>query len=124
MSDASLFDRSDYIVVPKGWGEEIWITNHSLYCGKLLNLFSGKKLSWHYHKEKDEVIFVQSGRVVFRHGSDDDISSASEVLLGVGQSVRVYPGIRHQIEALEDSQLIEFSTQHFEEDSVRVIRGD
>jgi len=32
--------------------------------------------------------------------------------------------LRHQMLALEDSELFEFSTQHFEDDSYRIIRGD
>jgi hypothetical protein len=30
----------------------------------------------------------------------------------------------HQMEALEDSELFEFSTQHFESDSYRLVKGD
>jgi hypothetical protein len=33
-------------------------------------------------------------------------------------------GLVHQLEALEDSELFEFSTQHFESDSHRLVRGD
>jgi quercetin dioxygenase-like cupin family protein len=41
-----------------------------------------------------------------------------------GDSFHIYPGLRHQMIAFEDSELFEFSTQHFEEDSFRIIRGD
>jgi len=30
----------------------------------------------------------------------------------------------HQMETLEDSELLEFSTQHFETDSHRLVKGD
>jgi hypothetical protein len=33
-------------------------------------------------------------------------------------------GLVHQMEALEDSELYEFSTRHFETDSHRLIKGD
>jgi len=33
-------------------------------------------------------------------------------------------GLVHQMEALEDSELYEFSTQHFDSDSHRLIKGD
>lgn len=124
MDEVSFFDERDYEVVPKGWGKEVWVTNNSLYCGKLLFLDAGKKLSWHFHIVKDEVIFVQFGSVIFRYGANDDISTATEVSLRAGQSVRISPGIRHQLQALESSQLLEFSTQHFDHDSVRVLKGD
>ena len=46
--------------VPKGWGYEKWIANCEKYCGKLLFIVKGKQCSWHFHKLKDEVFFVQS----------------------------------------------------------------
>jgi hypothetical protein len=36
----------------------------------------------------------------------------------------VPPGLVHQMEALEDAELFEFSTQHFNSDSHRLINGD
>ena len=47
--------------VPKGWGFEKWIANSEKYCGKLLFIAKGKQCSWHYHRQKDEVFFIQSG---------------------------------------------------------------
>ena len=41
-----------------------------------------------------------------------------------GDSFHVPVGLKHQMIALEDSELFEFSTEHFEEDSYRVIKGD
>ena len=54
----------------------------------------------------------------------DDISSVDEIVLSPGQIFHVPIGLRHQMIAIEDSDLFEFSTQHFEEDSYRIIRGD
>jgi hypothetical protein len=33
-------------------------------------------------------------------------------------------GLVHQMEALEDAELYEFSTQHFDSDSHRIVPGD
>ena len=41
-----------------------------------------------------------------------------------GDNFYVPSGLRHQMEALENTELFEFSTQHFDEDSYRVVRGD
>ena len=49
--------------VPKGWGYEKWIANCEKYCGKLLFIAKDKQCSWHYHKLKDEVFFIQSGKI-------------------------------------------------------------
>ena len=41
-----------------------------------------------------------------------------------GDKFHVHRGLRHQMFALEDSDLFEFSTQHFDSDSNRIIPGD
>ena len=110
--------------VPKGWGFEKWIHNHELYCGKLLYFVKGKKCSWHYHKLKDEVFYVQSGRILVRYSDEDVLQNAKETILMPGDNFHVYVGLRHQMEALEDTQLFEFSTQHFDSDSYRLQKGD
>jgi len=52
------------------------------------------------------------------------IESAEQIILEAGMNFYVYPGLRHQMIALEDSELFEFSTQHFDSDSYRIIKGD
>ena len=110
--------------VPKGWGFEKWIVNNEEYCGKLLYFVRGKCCSWHYHVLKDEVFYIQSGRVLVKFSEDDDINSASEVVLGPGENFHVRRGLRHRVIALEDTELFEFSTQHFDSDSYRIEKGD
>lgn len=110
--------------VSKGWGYEKWIVNKKEYCGKLLFLKKDKRCSWHYHKLKDEVFYLQSGRMIVRYGEDDDIKKSEELMLEPGMNFYIYPGLRHQMEALEDSELFEFSTEHFDSDSYRIIKGD
>ena len=115
---------SEIKFVPKGWGFEKWIVNCQEYCGKILHLVKGKKCSWHFHKLKDEVFYIQSGKIILRYYDGDDIVLADEVILSRGDKFHVYRGLRHQMEALEDTELFEFSTQHFDEDSYRIISGD
>lgn len=110
---------------PKGWGFEYWIVNNDLYCGKMLYFNSGSKCSWHYHKIKDETFFVQSGIFLIYTSWEDDLYSAVGRILRPGDSLHIPPGLRHQIRAInEDAILYEFSTQHIEEDSYRIIKGD
>ena len=110
--------------VPKGWGFEKWIHNSELYCGKLLYFVKGKKCSWHYHKLKDEVFYVQSGKIKLLWSYDNEISEANITILEKGDKWHVKTGQRHQMYALEDTELFEFSTQHFDEDSYRIEKGD
>ena len=44
--------------------------------------------------------------------------------LKVGDTVRQLPGQPHQLEALTDGTVFEVSTQHFDQDSYRVWKGD
>jgi quercetin dioxygenase-like cupin family protein len=110
--------------VSKGWGYELWIVNKKEYCGKLLYFYKGKRMSYHMHLLKDETFYIQSGKVILKYSDGDDISKAEEVILIPGMSFYIYPGLRHQIIALENSEIFEFSTQHFDEDSYRIIKGD
>jgi mannose-6-phosphate isomerase-like protein (cupin superfamily) len=109
--------------VNKGWGWEDWIYN-SAYCGKLLHFHKGKRLSYHYHILKDETFYLHTGSIRLLVSEGDDISQAKEVMLKPGDSYHIPPGLRHQMIALEDSDLFEFSTRHFDSDSYRIIKGD
>ena len=108
--------------VDKGWGYEKWIVNKPEYCGKLLFFEEGKKCSFHYHKLKDETFYLQSGELIVRYSDGDILDDAKELILYAGDSFYVYPGLRHQMEATIDSELFEFSTEHFEEDSYRIVK--
>lgn len=111
-------------IYPKGWGYEKWIVNKPEYCGKLLYFYKGKKCSWHYHKLKDETFYIGSGSIKLYFGETDDINESNYVLLSKGEKFHIPVGLRHQMLALEDTELYEFSTEHFEEDSYRIIKGD
>jgi quercetin dioxygenase-like cupin family protein len=110
--------------VSKGWGFEKWIVNCKEYCGKLLYFVKDKRCSWHYHKLKDEVFYVQSGKLLVKFSEQDNLDKADNIILCSGDNFHVYRGLRHQMIALEDTELFEFSTQHFDEDSYRIIKGD
>jgi len=110
--------------VPKGWGFEKWIVNNEEYCGKLLYFVKNKKCSWHYHRLKDETFYIQSGKIKLKYSEKDELAHALEVILNPGDKFHIYRGLRHQMIALEDTELFEFSTQHFDEDSYRLEKGD
>lgn len=110
--------------VPKGWGFEKWIVNCPEYCGKLLYFVKDKKCSWHFHKLKDEYFYVQSGKIKVCYGEDDDIKNSKSCILKKGDNFHVPRGLRHQMLAIEDTELFEFSTQHFDSDSYRIEKGD
>jgi len=119
-----MLTSSEIKFVPKGWGFEKWLVNNEKYCGKLLFFAKGRKCSWHYHKIKDETFFIQFGKILLKWSYQDDILMADEIVLEKGDTWHVKIGQRHQMIAIQDTELIEFSTQHLDEDSYRVIKGD
>ena len=62
--------------VDKGWGWERWICNGPEYCGKLLFFEKDKRCSWHVHRLKDEVFYLQSGLMLVKYSDSDDIKTA------------------------------------------------
>jgi len=98
-------------IVPKEWGEEHWLVN-DIYCGKRLILKKGYRCSLHYHKKKDETFYVAKGKVLLElHGK--------KIIMNPGDSQRIKPNDIHRFSGLENSEIIEFSTHHDEEDTYR-----
>ena len=116
--------RKPVNVVKKGWGGEVWVANNELYCGKLLRLDKGKKCSLHYHKLKTESFYLHKGRLLMRIMESPEGTEIDEFELEAGQCMDIPTGLVHQMVALEDSELFEFSTQHFDSDSHRLMKGD
>ena len=116
--------RKPVRIVPKGWGREVWIANGDLYCGKILEIRKGKKCSLHYHKLKTESFYLRSGKLLVRVKESPESETIEEFELAAGECMDVPIGLVHQMEALEDAELFEFSTQHFDSDSHRLVRGD
>jgi mannose-6-phosphate isomerase-like protein (cupin superfamily) len=107
--------------VSKRWGWELWICNNEKYCGKILFLKAGHHLSYHHHEVKDEVLYVQQGRMWMSYGDEPprDTERVNWCEMPVGHAFHVRPGLKHQMQAIEDTYIIEFSTQHFDDDSFR-----
>lgn len=107
----------------KGWGYEVWVVNNELYCGKVLSIHAGKKCSLHYHELKTETMLLTKGRVEMISGSLES-PKENRIVLEVGDVFHIPPFLAHQFIAIEESEIMEFSTQHFESDSYRLEKGD
>jgi mannose-6-phosphate isomerase-like protein (cupin superfamily) len=103
--------------VVKSWGYEKWLTNNELYCGKILHINKNHCCSYHYHKLKDETFYILSGVV------DIEVDN-KHIWMKEGTSIRISPHTPHRFFGIEDSDIIEISTQHFDEDSYRIIPTD
>lgn len=128
-----------------GWGYETWMCNSELYCGKLLVLYRGLACSIHYHKKKHETFYIQDGLLTMRVWEKPFEVPEGQLMLQVetgdpsanpawrceefpmrpGDRLVVPPLTPHQFVGVDPkTTIIEISTQHFEEDSYRIVRGD
>jgi mannose-6-phosphate isomerase-like protein (cupin superfamily) len=94
--------------VPKPWGQELIWALTDRYCGKLITIEAGRRLSLQYHEHKDEAILVTAGRLRLLLENDRGEDEVRE--LGPGDSAHVPIGRRHRFEAIERVELVEVST--------------
>jgi len=66
----------------------------------------------HHHKNKDETFYVSKGKVFLELGN-------KKLIMKQGDSMLVKPNTKHRFTGLENSEIIEFSTHHEDEDSYR-----
>lgn len=122
--------------IPKGWGGEQLIVNNEKYCSKILCFMKNHKCSAHFHENKDETLYLLSGRLLV-YCSDDvkvlervgdtvravDIMDRYELL--PGDKFHIPPNRVHQLVALEESKVLETSTQDlYGDDYSCVMKGD
>lgn len=107
----------------KGWGKEVEIANNEKYCGKLLCFNKGARFSMHYHLKKTESFYILKGSIRFIYYN---LERANVLVkqLAEGDVIDIPIGCPHQIYALSDVIVVEVSTQHFDEDSFRIEKGD
>lgn len=115
--------RLQPIRIEKGWGYEIWMVNNKKYCGKLLHFNGTAKFSMHYHLVKDETWYVNKGNFIFRWIDTSNANIITEKLTE-GDCIHIPIGLPHQLETESGGEIIETSTEHFDEDSYRVMKGD
>lgn len=98
--------------VEKPWGYELIWAHTERYVGKLLHINQGHKLSLQYHRQKDETIHLQNGRVLL---VVDEGTGLMEIELKPGQSYRVRPLTKHRMVALTDCDVLEVSTPELDD---------
>lgn len=89
---------------------------------KALYFNKGKKLSLHFHVKKKEIFFMAKGSLIvtlISNGEED------KFLLTQGESIYIPPGMVHQMEGVEEENImIEVSTKDHPSDSYRIKKGD
>jgi mannose-6-phosphate isomerase-like protein (cupin superfamily) len=103
--------------VPKPWGHELIWALTDRYCGKIIVIETGRRLSLQRHEQKDESIYVLSGRMLLY--LEDDTGTVATMELGQGDGAHVPVGRIHRYEAIERVELIEVSTPELD-DVIRI----
>jgi len=96
----------------KAWGYEKLLVHTDKYMTKELFLREGFQTSFHHHDEKDETMYIQSGRGYVK--LEDDV-----IYFSKNDRVRIKPKTPHSIVALENTVIFEVSTP-FLNDTVRI----
>ena len=110
-------------IVSKGWGYEVILHNKGDYCAKLLRFHKGGKVSSHYHLLKTETWYVSKGTFELIYYNTDTAERLTRIIPR-GTIIEVEKGSPHQLIALEDSEIFEASTMHYDYDSYRIEKGD
>ncbi|MGE3277160.1 MAG: cupin [Vicinamibacterales bacterium] len=93
--------------VEKPWGYELWWAHTDHYVGKLIHINKGHALSLQYHNEKDETIYVATGKILFEQKVGESLQGRE---MGPGEAVHVTPLTVHRMTAIEDTDVYEVST--------------
>jgi mannose-6-phosphate isomerase len=105
-------------LIEKPWGSEEIIEINEHYMVKKLIMSKGHRCSLQYHRQKQETIYMLSGRLRISIGRDQASLQARDYL--PGESMTISPGAVHRMEAVENSVYLEASTPEIQ-DVVRLV---
>jgi len=98
--------------VDKPWGYELHWAKTPRYVGKLIHVNAGHALSLQYHNQKDETIFLWSGRLLFEIGDEKNLTKRE---MAPGDAVHITPGTVHRMTAISDCDIFEVSTPELQD---------
>ena len=93
--------------VEKPWGYELHWAKTDRYVGKLIHIHAGHALSLQYHNQKDETIYLHSGRLLFEIKEGEELVKRE---MKPGEAVHVMPKTVHRMTAITDCDVFEAST--------------
>ncbi|GAC1577036.1 MAG: hypothetical protein NVS3B24_07550 [Candidatus Dormibacteria bacterium] len=94
--------------VEKPWGFELRFAITDRYLGKVIHVNQGEALSLQYHDHKDETLLIKSG--VMDLELEDDGGKMVTHRMTEGDVVRIAPGRKHRMTAVEDMEFFEVSS--------------
>ena len=93
--------------IKKPWGQEVLWAKEEKFAGKLIAISIQQRTSLHYHKLKDEVFYLYSGKLKLTIVED---GAAKYYKLRAGDTWHVKPTVVHRLEAEIHCVLFEVST--------------
>lgn len=105
--------KSPVTRVEKPWGYELIFAKTGQYVGKILHINKGHRLSLQYHREKEETVFLYSGKMTLVF--EENPGKLVEISLAPGECHHIPPGKRHRMIAVEDSDVFEVSTPQLDD---------
>lgn len=103
-------------IVIKTWGQELIFVNSPWFCSKLLIIKPGFQSSRHFHKTKRELFVCLDGFVTLE-------LSGGNVEMQAGDRHLLNPLDEHRFSSLTGGIIYEISTQHLEDDVVRLTQS-
>lgn len=95
--------------IEKPWGhEEVWAHTED-YVGKILSIKAGHRLSFQYHRIKEETIRILHGIVELEYSSGDNVRV---IRMKEGDVHHIPPQARHRFIAVDDCKIMEVSTPY------------
>jgi len=107
-NDLSIVQKEYSNKIDKAWGYEKLLVHTDKYMTKELFLREGFNTSYHQHEEKDETMYVNSGRGYISFDGRVEYFSKND-------KIHIEPKTPHSIVALENTILYEFSTPHIDD---------
>jgi len=104
--------------VDKPWGYELHWAKTDRYVGKVIHVDAGHALSLQYHNQKDETIFLWSGRMLFEIAEGHEGTAGGPLTqreMKPGESVHVTPKTVHRMTAITDCDIFEVSTPELQD---------
>jgi quercetin dioxygenase-like cupin family protein len=89
----------------------------------MMHFDTGARFSMHFHREKEETWYVQSGKFVVKW-IDTTNAQQNEQELNPGDTWHNPPCMPHQLICVEEGTVVEVSTPDSVEDNYRVQPGD
>lgn len=103
--------------IEKPWGFEEIIEINEKYVVKKLHMKQGHRCSLQFHQMKHETVVVLSGVLKLTIGGS--LNELQELIMKVGETTVIKPGVIHRMEAIETSEYLEASTPELD-DVVRI----